>query len=263
MAKSTLIEIVQDILSDMTDDVVNSIDDTEASIQVAQIVKSTYQAMMSNRNWPHTKQLLHLYASTDSDLPTHMSIEEDIKEMISIFYDKRKQGETRLLYQEVKWKDPDDFLRMINGRNSDSDNTVVVTDPSGVVLLLQNNKSPSYYTSFDDDTLVFDSWDNDVEDTLQTHKTQARAYVTPTFSMVDTYIPDLPEEAFAALIEEAKSRAQLKLHQQQDVKSEQEAGRQQRWLSRKAWRVNGGIRYPDYGRRNRQYYRDPTFKDQN
>lgn len=263
MAKSTLLEITQDILSDMSSDVVNSIDDTDEAQQVAQIIKSTYQAMMSNRNWPHTKKILHLIASTDSLLPTHMTIDEDIKEMISIFYDKRRQDDTRLLYQEVKWKDPDDFLRITNVRNSDDDSTLVVTDPSGVILLIRNDKAPSYYTSFDDDQLVFDSWDSGVDDTLQSSKTQARAYVTPTFRMEDDYIPDLPEEAFSALIEEAKSRAQLKLHQQQDVKSEQEAGRQQRWLSRKAWRVNGGIRYPDYGRRNRTHYRDPTFKDQN
>lgn len=262
MAKSTLLEIVQDILSDMTSDVINSIDDTEEAQQVAQIVKSTYQAMMSNRNWPHTKQLLHLVASADSNLPTHMTIDEEIKEMISIFYDKKKQDETRLLYQEVKWRDPDDFLRLTNVRNSDNTNILTVTDPSGVVLLIQNDRAPSYYTSFDDNTLVFDSWDSDVENTLQASKTQARAYVTPTFEMTDGYVPDLPEEAFAALIEEAKSRAQFKLHQQQDIKSEQEAGRQQRWLSRKAWRINGGIRYPNYGRPGRTSHRDPTFRNE-
>lgn len=259
MAKSTLLEIVQTILSDMTSDVINSIDDTEEAQQVAQIVKSTYDAMLSNRNWPHTKQLLHLTASTDNLLPTHMWIEDNVKEMISVYYDKKKLGETRLLYQPVKYRDPDEFLRLTNVRNSDANNTIIVTDPSGVVVLVLNDKAPSYYTSFDDSTLVFDSFDNTVDSTLQASKTQARAYVTPVFEMVDDYIPNLPEEAFAALIEEATSRAQLKLHQLQDVKSEQEAGRQQRWLSRKAWRVAGGIRYPNYGRRG-QRYKDPTFK---
>ena len=262
MAKMTLLEIVQDILSDMTSDVINSIDDTEEAQQVAQIVKSTFQAFMSNRNWPHTRQLVNLIASTDSDRPTHMELDEEIKEMISVYYDKKKNGDTRLLYQEVEYKDPDDFLRLTNVRNSDNDNIVVVTDPSGVVLLIQNDKAPKYYTSFNDTSLVFDSWDSEVENTLQTSKTQARAYVTPTFEMDDEYIPDLPEEAFSAFLEEAKSRAQFKLHQVEDVKSEQEARRQQRWLSRKAWKVAGGIRYPNYGRRGRQYHKDPTFKDE-
>lgn len=263
MARMTLLEVVQDVLSDMTSDVINSIDDTEEAQQVAQIVKSTFLAFMSNRNWPHTRQLVNLIASTDTDRPTHMELDDEIKEMISVFYDKKRTGETRLLYQEVEWKDPDDFLRLTNSRNSDNTNILTVSDPSGVVLLIQNDKAPKYYTSFDDTVLVFDSWDSDVENTLQSSKTQARAYVTPTFEMDDDYIPDLPEEAFSAFLEECKSRAQMKLHQVEDVKSEQEARRQQKWLSRKAWRVAGGIKYPNYGRRSGSHYRDPTFKDQN
>lgn len=262
MAKLTLLEIVQSILSDMTSDVINSIDDTEESQQVAQIVKDTYQAIMSNRNWPHTKQLVHLTASTDSNLPSHMFIDDDFKEMISIFYDKRKVGDTRLLYQEVKWKDPDDFLRYTNSRNSDNTDVMIVTDPSGVIVLIMTNKAPTYYTSFDDSTLVFDSYDAGVDNTLQTSKTQARAYVTPPFVMEDDAVPNLPEEAFSALLEEAKSKAQFKLHSVQDLKSEQEATRQQRWLSRKDWRVKGGIKYPDYGRRGNRY-KDPTFRNEN
>jgi len=35
-------------------------------------------------------------------------------------------------------------------------------------------------------------------------------------------------------------------------KAEQKAGRQQRWLSRKAWRAKGGILYENYGRKGRK-----------
>ena len=220
--------------------------------------------MISNRNWAHTKHILNLTASTDNLFPTYMSIDEDVKEMISIFYDKRKDGETRLRYEEVLWKDPDDFLRYVNKRDSTSADVVTVIDPSGVKLLIQTNKAPSFYTSFDDTGLVFDSYDSEVDSTLQASKTQARAYIMPDFELTDDYIPDLPREAFVALIEEAKSKAQLKLKQMQDIKSEQEAGRQNRWLARKQWTVNGGIRYPNYGRKGRKSsYRDVTFKNEN
>ncbi len=261
MAKKNLLEIVQEILSDMTSDVINSIDDTDEAGQVALIVQSTYDAMIANRNWPHTARVVNLTASTDNLLPTHMSIDEEIKEMISVYYDKRRDGETRIRNEEVKWKDPDDFLRYINKRDSDGTDTLTVNDSSGVKLLILTNKAPTYFTSFDDDTLVFDSYDSDVDTTLQSSKTTARAYIIPDFEMTDTHIPDLPKEAFPALIEEAKSKAQFKLNQVQDIKSEQEAGRQQRWLSRKAWRVNGGIKYPDYGRKRHGQYnqRDATF----
>ena len=266
MAKPTLLAIVQEILSDMDSDVINSINDTDEAGQVAQIVKSTYDAMISNRNWPHTKRIIHLDSYSDSDKPTHMIISEDFKEIISIYYDKKKNGETRLLYQEVKWLDPDDFLRHTNSRNSDDDIITTVTDPSGVLLLIQNNKAPTYYTSFDDETIVFDSYDSEVDNTIQASKTQARAYVIPDFIIDDDTIPDLPLEAFSALIEEAKSKSMYKLKQTQDIKSEQEAGRQQRWLSRKAWTVAGGIKFPNYGRKaHRSYYPtdEPTFRKEN
>jgi len=75
------------------------------------------------------------------------------------------------------------------------------------------------------------------------------AYVMPKWLPADDFVPDLPDEAFMALIEESKSRASLKLNQVADQKSEQEAQRQRKWLARKARRVNNGILYPDYGRK--------------
>lgn len=249
MSKLTLLEITQDILNDINGDPVNSINDTEEAEQVASIVRSTYRAMISNRNWPHTLTTVNLTPSGDNLLPTHMTVEEDIKELVSLYYNKVEQGDTRVRYDEIKWKDPDEFLRLVFNRNSEANNVQTVDDPSGVKLLILNDKAPDYYTSFDDNTLVFDSFDSEVDSTLQSNKTLARAYVTPEFVLEDTHTPDLPEEAFSALIEEAKSKASLKLNEVQDMKSEQEAGRQQRWLSRKAWRVKGGIRYPDYGRK--------------
>lgn len=247
--KLTLLEITQDILNDMDSDEVNSIDDTFESQQVAQIVKSTYLAMMSNRNWPHQRKLLSLEALGNDDLPTHVKVQDPIKEMISVNYNKAKDGETRRKYQPVTWIDPDDFLRHMNRRNNDEDNIDIIIDPSGVELLIRNDMAPTYYTSFDDDMIVFDSYDKDADDTIQESKIQARAYVMNGWVHEDDAIPDLPDEAFTALIEEAKSRAMYKLKQTADSKAEQESRRQQAWLARKDWRINGGIRYPDYGRR--------------
>lgn len=261
--KYTLLDIVSDILSDMDGDYVDSINDTDEATQVAQIVKSTYQAMMSNRNWPHTARAINITPSTNNLLPTHMSIDEQYKELISVYYDCRLSTSNRIDYRQMKYLDPDAFLRFINRRNSTDPHTLLINDPSGVKLLISDNKAPQYFTSFDDSNMVFDSYDALVDSTLQGSKTQARAYVIPPFEMEDDFIPDLPNEAFSALIEESKSKAMFKLKQTQDVKAEQEAGRQQRWLSRKAWRVHESDIYPfDYGRRTRGggLRKDPTFR---
>ena len=252
MAKMTLVEIVQDIVNDLSSDFINSIDDTEESQQVAQIVKSTFYAMISNRNWAHTKSGIALVPYSDSSLPTHMKVVEDIKELLFINYDIRKQGESRNRYTSMKWMEPDLFLFRTNQEDNTKSYVKSVKDPTGISLLIRNDKSPSVYTSFDDNTLVFDSYDSSVDSTLQSSKVQAQAYVFPGWEHTDTFVPNLPSEAFTALLEEAKSRAAMKLNKDVDHKAEQEAGRQQRWLSRKNWQINGGVVYPNYGRRSRK-----------
>lgn len=260
--KPTLIEIVSEILSDTSSDWVSSINDTEESEQVAQIVKSTFNAMMVNRNWPHTQQVLSLTPFADNDRPTHTRIETPFKELISIYYNKQRNGETRRNYQIIRFKAPDEFLRYIYARNNSNPDTDIVIDPSGVELLILNNKAPEYYTSFDDKTIVFDSYDSEVDSTLQASKFTVRGYVIPSFELRDDFVPDLPIEAFPALIEEAKSKVFIRLKQMQDPKSEQEARRQNSWLSRKARRINKQNIYPEnYGRKARSgRYRDPTFR---
>lgn len=262
--KYTLLDIVTDIVSDMDGDFISSIDDTDEANQVAQIVKTAYQAIMSNRNWPHTARVINITPYADPLLPTHTRIEDNVKEVISVYYDVRREVSDRLDYRQIRYLDPDDFLRHTNQRNSNDVNSTVVLDPSGVKLIISTNKAPEYYTSFDDTTLVFDSYDSDLDSTIQADKTQIRAYIIPTFEMVDDFIPDLPDEAFSLLIEESKSKAMFKLKQTQDIKAEQEAGRQNRWLSRKSWRAHEKDIYPyDYGRGRHGGHgrrRDPTFR---
>lgn len=258
--KMTLLEIVQDILNDMDSDNVNSIFDTLESEQVGQIIKSTFYSLISTREWPHLKQTVQLIPFSDISRPTHMAVPENVLRMVFINYDTRKLGETKKRYKRITWREPDEFLQITNNQNSDSNEVDVILDGSGVELLIRNDRAPSYFTSFDDNTLIFNSYDSEVDDSLQNAKTQAQAYVMPGWRMNDTFVPDLPPEAFMALVEEAKSRAMVRLKQVEDPKAEQEAQRQHRWLSRNAWRVKGGIQTPNYGRGSRKMRRDPTFE---
>jgi hypothetical protein len=247
MAKRTLLEVVQEILNDLDSDEVNSIDDTVEAAQVASIVRATYNEMISNRNWPHLKKISKLTALGTS-YPNYFQIPDRVKELVSIKYNVIKDGETRVQYRDIKWKYPDEFMNLIYARNSDNSNISQVQDFSGVVLLIQTDKAPEYWTTFDDKYIVCDSYDSVVDDALKEVKSQAILYQEPTWVHTDAAYPDLPEEAFSALIEEAKSTAFIVLKQMANQKAEQKAGRQQRWLARKAWKVQGGIRYPSYGR---------------
>lgn len=261
--KKTLLEMTQDILSDMSSDEVNSIDDTIESAQVAQIIRSTYDSMIDSRNWPHLRRSIRFQGSGDTSLPTHVTIQDTVKEVLFIKYNCIKDGETRKVYREIKWVDPDNFLRILNKRDNDQDNVDVISDPGGIELLIKNDVAPTYYTSFNDSIVVMDSYDAAVDATIQTSKIQGYAYVSPTWTHTNNFTPDLPEEAFSKLLEEAKSTCMFRLKQVQDLKAEQNSRRQDVWLSRKAFRVNGGIKYPDYGRRSIYKQSSPYFDKNN
>lgn len=255
----TLLELTQDILSDINGDAVNSISDTEESEQIARIIQRTYRNMMSNSVWPHTRRALQLVPYSDSTKPTHISLPNNVKQLISVSYDRASLANPTRTYSLLKYRDPEDFLHISNSRTSANANTISVIDNSGIELFIINNKLPEYYTSFDDVTIVFDSYDALVDTTIQADKIQALAYIIPEFELEDDAIPDLPVDALSALYEEALSTAQWRIKQFQDIKAEANSVKQQRWLSRKAWRVNADRKFPDYGRK-RGRSRDATFR---
>lgn len=248
--KMSLLEIVQDVLNDLDADEVNGLDDTIESQQVAQIIKTCYYEMIANRNWPHTRKLVQLDASGSLSRPNYLKLPDNLKELVSFSYNVGTESEPRFI--ELKYKEPDAFLRYISPRNNSSGNLVVVNDFSGVKLNIFNDADSQYWTSFDDTYLVTDSYNSDVDDTLKKSKTQCIAYIVPSWTRTNEAIPDLPIDAFPALVEEVKSTASLALRQVANQKAEQKVGRQQRWLSRKAWRAEGGVKYADFGRKGRR-----------
>ena len=247
--KPTLLEITQQILMELTSDEVNSISDTEDSEEVASHIKATYNALMNKREWPHTRRALTVNPRSDSDYPTHMYVKENLRELSSISYNKMLAGETRKKYSELSYLTPDEFLRKINARNSDASDVVTVTDDSGIELLIKDDQHPEYYTSFDETNIIFDSYKSDVDSTLQTSKMQAIGFILPEFLLEDSFVPDLPIDAFPLLIEESTARAQFKMRQFVDNKAEQESNRQRRHQSFKSWTVGGGLEFPNYGRK--------------
>ncbi len=140
-------------------------------------------------------------------------------------------------------------MRLTSGFDSDNSTVDEVTDNSGAKLLIKNNKQPEYYTSFDDQWVVFDSYDSAVDSTLQTSKTRCWITLAPSFTLTDTFVPDIPTEAFPALLAEAKSTCFTRLKQMPEGKSEQQSRRQRTWLSRKSFSAGSTMAFPEYGRK--------------
>lgn len=249
MPKLTLLEIVTDILNDLDSDEVNSINDTVEAQQIAQIVKTTYFHIVEGRDWPHLNTLFQMEASGTGARPTHMRLPENAENVSWLKYNIRNSTDTKDNYREVVYKTPEEFLDMLDLRNSSNTNISVISDTSGVTLNIITDAPPTYFTSFDDEYLVFDSYDSVVDSTLQSSKTKCYGKRIPIFTIADAFIPDLPIQMFSYLKAEAKSVAFLALKQATNAKAEQQSVTGRRRMSQEAWRVKKGISYPNYGRK--------------
>src|SRR3546814_17365057 len=112
---------------------------------------------MSHRNWPHTRKLIQVEASGSEAIPTHMTLQDEIKEISLVNYDKAKASDgNKRLIREVKYIDQDDFLRMCNGRdNTQANYTTVIDPPTLTNLTIRTDDAPPYFNSFDDKTTLF------------------------------------------------------------------------------------------------------------
>jgi hypothetical protein len=248
MAKMTLLEMTQDILSDMDSDEVNSINDSVESLQVAQIIKTTYYNIIDGRDYDFLYELFQLESSGTSSRPTHMKLPENIIDLKYIKYNTRKSADTKDKYLKIDYLNPEDFMEVLDTRDSSKSNVTVVTDTTGISLNIKNDKAPEYFTSFDDENLVFDSHDSAVDSTLTNSKTQCHGKRSVAFTLSDSFTPDLPVQMFSYLLAEAKSVAFVTLKQVANAKAEQVSTSQKRRMSQDAWRLKNGIHYPNYGR---------------
>ena len=249
--KMTLLEMVQDILSDMSGDQVNSIGDTEMSNQIYRILKSVYYDRIAAKDWPHLRQNGTMLNANDLSKPTHMLIPTDTSKITYVAYNKQRTAEDKKTFRPVQYMYPDDFLNYTGTRNPDNENVETVTD--GLQFYVLNDRAPLYYTSFDDKFVIFDSYVKDLEDTLTSINSQLIYYRAPDWILDDEFVPDFPAEAFPMFLAEAKSAAFVRIEQQADEKSEQQARRQNNVMSQRNWAVHGGIRYKNYGRQSSKF----------
>ncbi len=248
MAKMTLLEMTQDILSDMDSDEVNSINDSVESLQVAQIIKTTYYNIIDGRDYDFLYELFQLDSSGTTSRPTHMKLPENIIDLKYVKYNTRKSTDTKDKYLKIKYLNPEDFMEMVDRRDSSKSDVTVITDTTGISINIINDKAPEYFTSFDDEYLVFDSHDAVVDSTLQNSKSQCHGKRSVAFTLLDNFTPDLPVQMFSYLLAEAKSTAFVTLKQMPNAKAEQVSNSQKRRMSQDAWRLKNGIEYPNYGR---------------
>lgn len=251
MSKRTLLELTQDALSAIDGDEVNSIADTVESLQVVNIIKQCYYDLIDEFSLPVNSDLVNLEALADTDKPTHMRIPENVSDIAWVKYDVRTDVAGDNQYRDIPWKSPKDFINLCNGRPStDTDNYQEVLYNADTPIVIGINNAPTCWTSFDDEYIIFDSFDSGIDGTLQSSKTQVFGHIREEFTSDDSFIPQLPENLFSFLAAMIESRCFAQLKQAINPKSERREDRMRVRTQRNKWRQGRmNVEGPDYGRK--------------
>src|SRR5690606_22458031 len=94
-------------------------------------------------------------------------------------------------------------------------------------FMYRSDRHPQYYTTADDNTIIFDAYLSSLDTTLQKSKTMCLGNVYPAFLLQDSFTPDLDPSQFSYYINRAKVRAFNELKQQINQEAVAETRRQQ------------------------------------
>jgi hypothetical protein len=249
----TLLDYTQTIMDDMGSDSVNSISDSLESQRVANIVKRTFFDLAVEMDLPTAEELFVLTALADTTMPTHMRIPDNVYSLGWIKYDQKTgPADTRIRYGEIWYLEPEEFFMRISTRNSDDSNQQVVEDPTNINLIIQTDQNPTYWTSFDGENVVFDSFDNTVSTTIEASKVVCHGRVGKSWTHENTHIPDIPEHLEPTLLAIAEERAFAFVKQQENSVSKDNARRYRIHGKSDKDRINRKVTpYPNFGRPGR------------
>lgn len=205
MAKPTLLDIVQGILSDADGDNVNSLSDTVESIQCAQVVIDSFDHIVDTFDIKHHTKTVQLDA-TSVTTPAQMTRPAGLHSIQWIKYDIRELIGDPPKFDYVTYMSQERFLELVHARSSAASNTQAMILDSGHNIYILNDQSPTNWTVMDGyDNIVFDSYDALIETNLQTNRSLAYGDIKPTLSLADGSIPDLSDELFSTLKNDARA----------------------------------------------------------
>lgn len=256
MAEQTLLQLTQNVLSRLNSDQVNSISDTVESLQVAKIIENKYYDMVSRGDLPSQTMLRQLDSSDDADKPTLMYVPSGVTTIDWIKYfdanPSNSIGQTQFGsyshgvntdlesnasltggepagYKYVNMIGISDFLDMINSFNPGEPDVGTYDFTEGgrnFTLYYKDDIQPQYCTVIENNYVLFDAFDKGFDTTLQTSKSMFQGVGVSQFQLTDNFIPDIDDNQFSLLLNEAVSLAFYEIKQMPHQKADQEVRRQ-------------------------------------
>ena len=195
--QKTLLKMVQDTLSLMDSDEVNSISDTIESEQIAVCYRTIYDQIVTEYGVPSKNKTIRIGATDDStNGKTRLFLNHALMSIDTIQYDNRNASGDAPNYQQMIPLHNKTFLdRCINLDTSASTILQQTWPNTDMKFGVYNNKHPKYVTLVEERILIFDSYYSDVDSSnLLESKSRVSGEVSDSLTIDDTTNVTLPGE---------------------------------------------------------------------
>lgn len=192
MSRLTLLKVVQNYLDYVDGFQIDSIHDSEEASQASSIAEHVfYRLIDKNRDTPSVSFVGSLDASLDLSKPCILTIPKEVNRLYDSQVSYNVSTDGGVQWQDVLYIRPDEFLNVVSV-STGTDNTEIM-EVNGVPFVILNDRFPTYCTSFDDETIVFDSYHKEYDDTLQESKTRVVGSQSVVFLQQDDFVIPLPD----------------------------------------------------------------------
>ncbi|MEE8208003.1 MAG: hypothetical protein V3T88_03485 [Nitrosomonadaceae bacterium] len=248
MAKRTILKLVQELGASIGSDEIDTLNETIEATEIATILEQTVDEIISRKRWEFLKdRVRQLDARTGGSLQLNtLNIPSDVTRVNCVKYRSDNDVET---YHLLTYKQPCDFLELVQARDPADADTIKQVNEDGVSLFIMTNIAPQFYTSFDEEIITFDAYD----DTRGTGNLIADSVIIADIVPVTDYtdpaaVLNIPERMESLVFNEALSTCNYRLRQTRDPKADRVALRQHRALREQEHVTNRDFKERSYGR---------------
>ncbi len=252
MAKRTILQLVQQLGEAIGSDEIDTLDETIEASEIASILAQTVTEVISRKRWEFLKdrvRQLDARVGGSTQLNT-LVIPSDVTRVNCLKY--RNTDNTVTEFSELTYLQPCEFLDKVQSRNSADSNVSAIANDDGVLINVITDAPPTWWTSFDEENITFDSYDvaagtgNLIADSV------IIADIVPVIDYTDpAAVLKVPERMETLIFNEALSYCNYRLRQTRDPKADQIARRQHIALREEEHITNKDTQEINHGRSTR------------
>lgn len=177
----TFLKQVQEVLSAIDSEGVESLGETAEAEQVVSLVQRAYDEIMATHRWRHLKRLGSFVTASELN-ELQLDSNTIAFDPYNVWYKTSK----------VTYVEPETFLAMTIGRDLSDSNVTLMGN-----YKIRTDSDPTYFTSVDEKILVFDSVPHPVNG-VQSSDCVAFMYVQPDELLGENDVINLPSQVIPA-----------------------------------------------------------------